>query len=91
MHVDYLIVGASLLIMFIIGLCAGTGIKDIREYAIANKMFGTGALLLTFLATNIGGAGTFDLVNHVFANGISIIASFEFICQLSALLFKIDP
>ncbi|MEM9416809.1 MAG: HD domain-containing protein [Bacteroidota bacterium] len=71
--VDSLIVVASLLITLIIGLRAGSNIKDIREYAIANKMFGTGVLLFTFLATNIGGASTLGTASDVFADGVSII------------------
>ncbi len=47
---DQLIICAFLLITLIIGLQSGRGIKDIREYATANKMFGTGALVLTWLA-----------------------------------------
>jgi SSS family solute:Na+ symporter len=37
LSVDYLIVYAFLALTLIIGLRAGRGIKDIREYAIANK------------------------------------------------------
>ena len=53
--VDSLIVAASLLITLIIGLRAGRGIKDIKEYATANRMLGTGALVLTWLATDVAG------------------------------------
>ena len=55
LSIDYLIVGGFLLLTLLIGLLAGRGIKDIREYAIANKQFGTGALTLTLVATYIGG------------------------------------
>lgn len=55
LSIDYLIIGAFFLITLIIGLRAGRSIKDIREYAIANKMFGTGALVLTWLATDVAG------------------------------------
>ncbi|MEL6413061.1 MAG: hypothetical protein AAFQ08_02975, partial [Bacteroidota bacterium] len=68
--IDYLIVYAFLIITLIIGLRAGRGIKDIREYAIANKRYGTGALILTFLATNIDGASVIDTAEQVFTDGI---------------------
>ncbi len=55
LSIDHLIVGSFLLLTLLIGLRAGRGIKDIREYAIANKQFGTGALTLTLVATYIGG------------------------------------
>ena len=60
LSLDYLIVYAFLLITLIIGLRAGRGIKDIKEYALANKSFGTVALTLTYLATDIGGAAILD-------------------------------
>lgn len=59
LSIDHLIIGAFLLITLIIGLRAGRGIKDIREYAIANKQFGTVALTITYLVTNIAGASVF--------------------------------
>ena len=49
LSIDYLIVYAFLAITLFIGIRAGRGIKDIREYAIANKTFGTGALVLNFI------------------------------------------
>jgi Na+/proline symporter len=60
LSIDYLIVYAFLLITLVIGLRAGRGIKDMREYALANKSFGTVALTLTYLATDIGGAAVLD-------------------------------
>lgn len=70
--IDYLIVYAFLAITLIIGLRAGRGVKDIREYAIANKSFGTGALLLSYLAANIASASVLNAASIVFSNGIII-------------------
>ncbi|MEL6358679.1 MAG: sodium:solute symporter family protein, partial [Bacteroidota bacterium] len=67
---DLLIVAGSLIITLIIGLRAGRGIKDIREYALANKTFGTAALVLTFLATNVAGESILDLAGEVSKTGI---------------------
>ena len=53
--IDHLIVYTFLAATLLIGLWAGRGIKNIREYAIANKMYGTGVLTITFLATYFGG------------------------------------
>ena len=53
-----------------VGLRAGRGIKDIREYAIANRSYGTIALTLTFLATNIGAGTVIDASARVFSLGI---------------------
>ncbi|MHB9147783.1 MAG: sodium:solute symporter family protein [Candidatus Amoebophilus sp.] len=69
-NVDYLIVYGFLAITVIIGIWSGRGIKDIREYAIANKSFGTAALVLTLLATNIAGASVINGTARVFSAGI---------------------
>ncbi|MEL6152881.1 MAG: sodium:solute symporter family protein, partial [Bacteroidota bacterium] len=67
---DYLIVYAFLLVILVMGLRAGWNVKDIREYAIANKTFGTGALVLTLLATNIAGYSVLSDSASVFSDGI---------------------
>jgi len=84
LDIDHLIVVAFLVITLIIGLRAGRGIKDIREYATANKMFGTGALVLTFLATNVAGESILDLAGEV--NKTGIILSVVFIVGVGGLL-----
>lgn len=72
---DLLIVAAFLIITLIIGFRAGRGIKDIREYAVANKQFGATALLLTYLATNIAGASVFNMTALISQNGVIVTAA----------------
>jgi Na+/proline symporter len=72
---DYLIVYAFLLITLVIGLRAGRGIKDMREYVLANRRFGTVALVLTFLATNIAGASVFNITALIVDDGVIITAA----------------
>lgn len=71
MAIDLLIVIAFLLITLVVGLRASQGVKDIREYAVADKQFGTSALLLTFLATYISGASVFDTTRLIFEGGVN--------------------
>ena len=73
--IDCLIIYAFLLITLVIGLRAGRGIQTIREYAVGNKRFGTVALTLTFLATNIAGASIFNIVAMIVDDGIIITAA----------------
>ncbi len=80
---DALVVVAFLLITLIIGLRAGRGIKDIREYATANKMYGVITLTLTFLATNIGSSYIFLGAGEAFREGI--------INAVATLGFAISP
>ena len=70
LSIDYFIVFSFLILTLIIGLRAGRGIKDIREYAIANKSFGTVALVLTFLATDIGGQAVINIAGEVGRTGV---------------------
>ena len=51
LSLDYLIVYTFLAITLIIGMKAGKGIKNIREYAIGDKVYGVAILVFTFLAT----------------------------------------
>ena len=53
LSIDYLIIYAFLAITLFIGIRAGRGVKDIGDYAIANKSFGTGALVLTYPADQL--------------------------------------
>ena len=68
--IDHLIVYAFLLTTLVVGLLAGRGIKNMREYAIANRVYGTGVLTITFLATFIGGSTILGGVENVFKDGI---------------------
>lgn len=70
---DYLIVYAFLAITLMIGIRAGRGVKDIRDYIISNKSFGTGALVLAYLATNIAGATVFNGTAYMFSQGIIVL------------------
>ncbi len=73
--IDYLIVYVFLLITLVVGLRAGRGIQTIRAYAVADKQFGTVALTLTYLATNIAGASIFNITGTIFEQGIIITAA----------------
>ena len=67
---DQLIVYTFLATTLLIGLWTSRGIKDIREYAIANKMYGTGVLTITFLATYLGGFTTIDVQKNILSHGL---------------------
>jgi Na+/proline symporter len=81
-----MIVYTFLLLTLIIGLRAGRGVKDVREYALANKMYGTGVLVLTFLATNIGGGSVMSGSREAFTNGV--IMTFSSLGVAISLLLK---
>ena len=72
---DNLIVLGFLLITLVIGLRAGRNIKDIREYAIANKVYGTGVLTITFLATYVGGSTVIAEPSDIYKDGMIMTLS----------------
>jgi Na+/proline symporter len=91
-NIDFLIVYTFLAITLVIGIRAGRGIKDIREYAIGSGSFGIATLVFTFLATNIGGISTLDAASDVFSNGIIYaIAALGVIIQLLLVGIFITP
>ncbi len=76
LHLDYLIVSIFLLITLVVGARAGRGVKDLRTYAIGHKKFGTAALVLTFLATEVGGQGVLNLAGEIGTVGIIVMITF---------------
>ena len=69
---EHLIVCTFLAGTLLLGLWSGLGIKNVREYAIANKMYGTGVLTITFLATILGGQETINIQSGYLAAGIIV-------------------
>lgn len=52
--INIIVVGAFLIVSLIIGLWFGRKVTTMRDYALANKSYGTGPLVMTYLATFIG-------------------------------------
>ncbi len=73
---DHIIVYIFLLSMLIAGLYVGRKVKDIKDYSIANKNFGTSVLLLTMLATTIGGGSSSGLAAKIYQHGIIVLFAF---------------
>ena len=69
---EHLIVCTFLAGTLFLGLCAGRGIKNVRDYAIANKMYGTGVLTITFLATFFGGQNIINMQQSCLNSGIIV-------------------
>jgi Na+/proline symporter len=86
LSLDYLIVYAFLLITLVVGVRASKGIEHMRTYAVANKSFGTLALVLTYLATNIAGASVFNATAAIFADGV--IATVALLALPFTFLFR---
>ncbi|MCG8340386.1 MAG: sodium:solute symporter family protein, partial [Cytophagales bacterium] len=95
LSLDHCIVYLFLLLIAVVGWYVGRKNKDITEYAIANKMFGTLVLTITLLATYVGGATTVGQAANVFSDGIilTVVSIFSCIPLLFTALFiapKVD-
>ena len=73
--IDYCIVYLFLLVILALGWWSGRSIKSMRSYAVADKCYGTGTLVFTYMATNFAGASLINGAAQVFANGIIVTAA----------------
>ncbi len=90
-NLDYFIVACFLIVTLVIGLSTGRGIKNIREYALANRVFGVGALVLTWLATDIAGETVLDMTDAVRNVGViqplTVLGGVSIALLMQALVF----
>lgn len=70
MNFDILIVIIFLLTTLVIGLGYGRYIKNIRDYALGDRKFSTGALIATLVATWIGGSSFFLDLSCTYSEGL---------------------
>ncbi len=92
LSIDHLIVYGFLLITLIVGLKSGKGIKSMREYTIANKMYGTSVLVPTYLDTSLGGSHVINGAGLAFSDGIlPLLAMAGFAISYIPTAFFIAP
>jgi SSS family solute:Na+ symporter len=84
---EHILVYLFLGITLIVGLWTGRKVKDIKDYALANRMYGSGVLTMTILATYITGNKGIGYVGYVFDDGILPIISILICGVLIEFLF----
>ena len=67
---DHILVYLFLLVTLVVGWYVGRKNKTIADYALGGRMFSISVLVMTFVATMLGGATTIGLSSRVFADGI---------------------
>lgn len=72
---ETIVVIVYLLIVLLIGLWAGRGIKNMQDYALAGKSFGMMVIFATLSASFIGGGFSMGNAEKVFLIGISNIVA----------------
>ena len=68
--INHFVIFSYLIFILGLGFFCGKGIKGIQDYAIAEKSFGTVALILTFLATSFGAGSVIGDIAKVMEDGI---------------------
>lgn len=69
------LVGIFFIANLTVGLWFGRKSTSIRDYALANKSYGVGPLVMTFLATTVGGGYLFVRVGEIFHLGMGAFYS----------------
>ena len=89
---DIIIIASFLIITLLVGIFSGKGIKDVKDYSIANQSYTTIPILLTFLATMIGGDDTTgDLAEFYQAGIIYALPYLGFIISILIMARYIAP
>ncbi|MEQ9116443.1 MAG: ATP-binding protein [Rickettsiales bacterium] len=70
MHLDYLVVSIYLLVTLTVGFWKGSGLKSLKDYAVANVHYSTFAIVATLCATLMGGGTTFGIAEKVYKYGL---------------------
>lgn len=70
MNLDLAIFVIFLLVTLVIGLWYGRGVRNIKQYALGDRNFSTGALVSTIVATWIGGDYLFITLAEVYNTGL---------------------
>lgn len=74
-NIQSIIIFSYLVIVLLIGVWAGRGVKNMKDYAVAGKSFGTMAIFATLSASFIGGGFSMGNAEKVFLVGISNIVA----------------
>lgn len=69
-NLNIYVVGGFLLFNLVVGIVAGRGIKDIKDYAVANRSYGVGVISITFLATYFEGDNIFHAQKGILSHGL---------------------
>ena len=72
---DNTIVGAYLLFILALGIWAGRGLKNLREYSVVRRQYGALVIFATLSASFIGGGFSFGNASKVFLFGVANVVA----------------
>ncbi|MDF3047507.1 MAG: hypothetical protein K0R73_625 [Candidatus Midichloriaceae bacterium] len=91
-NIDHLIIAAYMLVTLIVGLYVGRNVNSIKDYAIANRIYDTPVLIITLLATIMGGTSTIGITENVYRDGvIMILATSGFVLAYAFISVYVAP
>ncbi len=78
-YLDYAIIIIYLLVVLIVGLWSGKGMKTLQEFSVSHRSYGSMVIFATLSASFIGGGYSIGLATKVFSFGIvNIVALWGF-------------
>lgn len=98
--IDITIIATFLVVTLFVGLSHGQKVSTIKEYAIGNRDFSTGAIVATLVATWISGSTFFIALSKTYSNGLYyviassgmalsfLLTAFLFVPRMNKLLGK---
>jgi len=72
-NADHLIVYIYLFAMLVLGIWAGRGVNDMKDYAVANHSYSPMVMMLTLFATILGGGSTLGIAEAIHHDGLIMI------------------
>ena len=74
--IDLLIVVGFLVATLIVGVRKNSAVSNIKDFAVGNRNFPTGAIVTTLVATWISGSFLFGSLEEMYTEGITIIVAY---------------
>ncbi|MDD9140085.1 MAG: HD domain-containing protein [Candidatus Cardinium sp.] len=85
-HIDFMIIGLSLIGTLGIGIYYGRGIKTFQEYAVGSRKMSTSVIAISFIATWYGGATLQIRLDQSYRQGLKMYYIF-FSFSLAAIMY----
>ncbi|AWN81507.1 sodium:solute symporter family transporter [Candidatus Cardinium hertigii] len=87
-HIDFMIIGLSLIGTLFIGIYYGRGIKTFQEYAVGNRKMSTSVIAISLIATIYGGSHLGVILDQNYRQGFEILIAHSILIVPMLYLFS---
>ncbi|MDD9140086.1 MAG: sodium:solute symporter family protein, partial [Candidatus Cardinium sp.] len=87
-HIDFMIIGLSLIGTLVIGIYYGRGIKTFQEYAVGNRKMSTSVIAISLIATIYGGSHLGVGLDQNYRQGFEILIMQSILVAVILYLFS---